>query len=140
MISRYGLVWFFLLCEIGTAHAQESVAKSTSIGVFTEEQVKKGAVAYNAHCSVCHGSDLLSTDREVPNLTGPFNWPGKTIGEMFELVRDTMPPEEKHSLDDQVYLDIVTYILRFNKVPSGHQPLSPDIKMLKQIVIAPPPG
>jgi hypothetical protein len=51
-----------------------------------------------------------------------------------------MPPEEKHSLDDQLYLDIVTYILRFNKIPAGGRPLTPDIQVLKQIVIAAPPG
>ena len=131
---------FILLWGIGMAHAQEGVARSTSTGVFTDAQAEKGATAYSEHCAVCHGSDLLSTDREVPNLTGSFRWSGKTIGDMFEVVRDTMPPEEKHSLDDQVYLDIVTYILRFNKVPPGSQPLTPDIQVLKQIVIAPPPG
>jgi hypothetical protein len=51
-----------------------------------------------------------------------------------------MPPKEEHSLDDQVYLDIVTYILQFNKAPTGNQPLKADIQTLKQIKIAAPPG
>jgi len=55
-------------------------------------------------------------------------------------VRDTMPPREVHSLEDQVYLDIVAYILSFNKVPAGSQRLEPDLEKLKQIVIAAPPG
>ena len=55
-------------------------------------------------------------------------------------MRDTMPPREVHSLDDQVYLDIVTYILSFNKVPAGNQRLVPDVEKLKQIVIAAPLG
>jgi cytochrome c553 len=139
ILTKFTIVCFILICGVGAAHAQEA-RTSTSAGVFTEEQAKKGAVAYNAKCAVCHGTDLLSTDREVPNLAGSlkFSWVGKTVGEMFQTVRDTMPPEEKHSLDDQVYLDIVTYILRFHKVPTGNQPLKPDIQVLKQIVIAPP--
>ena len=51
-----------------------------------------------------------------------------------------MPPKEEHSLSDQVYLDIVTYILKFNNVPAGDQELKPDPEILKQISIAAPPG
>jgi mono/diheme cytochrome c family protein len=128
-----------LLFIINPAKAQ--VAKTTAAGVFTEAQAKRGAAAYDKNCASCHGSDLHSTDREVPHLTeGPFKsgWVGKTVAEKFEVARDTMPPEEKRSLDDQVYLDIVAYILQFNKVPAGNQELKPDIESLKQIVIAPP--
>ena len=50
-----------------------------------------------------------------------------------------MPPEDKHSLDDQVYLDIVSYILQFNKIPSGKEPLKVDMQILQQIVIDTPP-
>ena len=50
-----------------------------------------------------------------------------------------MPPEEKNSLGDQVYLDIIAYILQFNKVPAGGQELKPDLSVLQQIVIPAPP-
>lgn len=120
-------------------NAQNAVSSST--GVFTDEQARRGAAAYNANCATCHGTDLHSTDKEVPNLTEQefkYGWVGKTIGERFEVARDTMPPRDEHSLDDQVYLDIVTYILKFNKVPSGKTELKPDIEILKRIVIANP--
>ena len=86
--------------------------------------------------------DLVSSDREVSNLTGDAfkRWNGKTVGELFEVTRDTMPPKEERSLDNQVYLNMVAYILQFKKVPSGNQELKHDIETLKQIVIAPPPG
>jgi S-disulfanyl-L-cysteine oxidoreductase SoxD len=132
-----------LCCGAGQGRAQAPVAKSTTAGVFTEEQAKKGAAAYNANCASCHGYDLNSTDREFPNLTGgsfTSAWVGKTIAEKFEITRETMPPKEERSLDDQVYLDIVTYILRFNKIPSGDQTLKPDVEFLRQIVISTPPG
>ena len=91
----------------------------------------------------CHGSELRSTDREIPHLSDKsfkFGWIGRTIAEKYELVRDTMPPKEEHSLSDQVHLDIVTYILKFNKVPAGDQELKPDLEILKQITVAAPPG
>ena len=119
-----------VLFMVGFAHTQPA-AKSTATGVFTEEQAKRGKAAYNGNCASCHGTDLVSTDREVSNLTGDAfkRWNGKT-----------MPPKEERSLDNQVYLDMVAYILQFNKVPSGNQELKHDIETLKQIVIAPPPG
>ena len=130
-----------LVLTTGVVAAQE-IGKSTSSGVFTEEQAKRGAAAYNANCGVCHGSDLLSTDREVSNLTGGAfqRWTGKTVAELFEVTRDTMPPKEERSLDDQIYLDIVTYILRFNKIPAGNEELKPDLSILRQMVITAPPG
>jgi mono/diheme cytochrome c family protein len=121
------------LSLIGTSGA--FAQSSTSQGVFTEEQAKRGAAAYSANCAGCHGADLHSTDREVPDLTGPpfkDGWVGKTIFEKFESARD-MPPREERSLPDQMYLEIVTFILRFNKVPAGSNELKPDIQLLKQI-------
>jgi len=49
-----------------------------------------------------------------------------------------MPPGRGASLDDQTYLDIVTYILRFNNIPAGKQVLAPNVDTLKQIVISVP--
>ena len=120
--------------------AKTQSAKTTAAGVYTDAQAKRGGAAYDKNCASCHGSDLISTDREVSNLTGNAfkRWNGKTVGELFEVTRDTMPPEEKRGLDDQVYLDILTYILSFNKIPSGKQPLKPDLKVLEKIEIAAP--
>src|SRR5215203_242716 len=78
----------------GTAllHAQEAAPKSTSTGVFTAEQAKRGESAYNSNCATCHGSELRSANREVPSLAErsfKFSWVGKTIAEKFEVARDT---------------------------------------------------
>jgi len=114
------VTYFMLSCGIGIAHAQPSTAN----GAFSKEQAAAGEQAYQSHCASCHGTDLSSTDPEFPALTdGPFkfNWLGKTIAEKFEIVRNTMPPRSERSLDDQTYLDVVTYILSFNGIPSGNR-------------------
>lgn len=128
-----------LLGAMSQAAAQPAL-QSTASGVFTEEQAKRGESAYKEHCATCHGSDLRSTDREVPNLTDASfkRWVGKSIAEKFEDTRDTMPPRDERSLPDQTYLDVITFILRFNKVPTGLQELKPDPSILKQIKIADP--
>ena len=80
---------------------------------------------------------LCDTDREVPNLTGDSfkRWVGRTLGEEFEVMRDTMPPRDERSLPDEVYLDILVFILRANKVPVGSHELKPEPETLKQITI-----
>jgi quinoprotein glucose dehydrogenase len=143
VVVRSTAVCCVILCGVGAGYAQSALPTSTAAGVFTEEQAKRGAAAYSASCAICHGAELRSADREVPFLTDKafkFAWIGKTIAEKFETVRDTMPLREEHSLPDQVYLDIVTYILRFNKIPAGDKPLELNEEALKRIVIAEPSG
>ena len=139
MSIRVAAASLALICGTSLLHAQDT--KSTSTGVFTEEQAKRGEAVYQRVCASCHGADLHSTEAEAPDLTEgsfKFGWQGKSIAERFEIIRTTMPPRKEGSLDDQTYLDIVTYVLRFNNVPSGNQTLKPDINMLKQIVISVP--
>jgi mono/diheme cytochrome c family protein len=135
MKTRNALVSIMLfLCGVGIAHAQSNL--------FTEEQARRGEAAYSQNCVTCHGAELRPGDREVTPLTDKAfkaGWVGKTIAEKFEVTRDTMPPQEKGSLGDQVYLDIIAYILKFNKFPAGGQELKPDMSVLRQTMIPAPP-
>ena len=79
-----------------------------------------------------------STDHHATTGDSFKRWIGKSVGEKFEDARDSMPPRDERSLPDQVYLDVITFILRFNKVPVGSQELKPDPAILKQIKISDP--
>ena len=130
-----------LLALTVAAGAQGVATRSTADGVFTEAQAKNGERAYQAHCAGCHGLDLRRIDPEAPDLTdGPFRfaWQDKTLAERFEKTRATMPRPNVRSLDDQVYIDIIAYLLRANGVPAGAQPLEPDVATLEKIVVAIP--
>ena len=100
----------------GCIAGAEQATRSLSSGVFTAEQAKNGERAYQSRCASCHGADLNSTDPEAPSLTAgifSFGWKGKTVAETFEQIRNTMPPGSARSLDDQTYLDVLTYIFQF---------------------------
>src|SRR5438046_1896832 len=140
MKNRTAVAFLTLLLGVCIAGAQPA-PRSTSSGVFSAEQAKNGERVYQAQCATCHGADLHSTEPEAPDLTDgafKFAWQGKTIADRFETIRSTMPLGQPRSLDDQTYLDIVTYILQFNGIPSANQKLAPDIRALEQIVIAAP--
>jgi mono/diheme cytochrome c family protein len=132
------LLWLQATC---VALAQPTGAPSTARGAFSAEQAKNGERQYQSKCASCHGADLHSTEPEAPDLTEgafKFGWEGKTIANRYEAIRNAMPPGQSKSLDDQTYLDIVTYILQANGIPAGNQKLTPDLKVLEQIVITAP--
>ena len=103
-VSNCGIVVTAIyLGSIGIAIGQNEPRLSSARRIQRRASKERDA-AYDANCASCHGPDLISTDREFPNLTAAafrFNWVGKTIGEKFELIRNTMPPKEERSLDDQ---------------------------------------
>jgi mono/diheme cytochrome c family protein len=89
-------------------------------GVYSAAQAERGKTSYNSSCLRCHGDNLqgntapaLSSDRFFTT------WGGEPIASLFAKIRDTMPPNFGTSIDDQVKLDIVAYILRTNGYPSG---------------------
>jgi len=129
-----------LLSGAMVAAAQDASGPSIGSGVFTAAQAKRGDDAYQASCSGCHGTDLRATDAEAVDLTGPAfraKWKGKTLGERFETIRDTMPLGNANSLGDKTYMDILAFILQFNDVPPGNQDLVPETA--KVIVFVPGP-
>jgi len=89
-------------------------------GVYTTEQADRGKAVFNTTCLRCHGEDL--SGNTAPALKGDrfqSSWGGDVIDSLFTKVRDTMPPNFGTILDDQVKLDIVTYILQTNGFPAG---------------------
>ena len=89
-------------------------------GVYTAAQADRGQTSFNASCLRCHGDKLQGNT--APALSGDrffTTWGSEPIASLFAKIRDTMPPNFGTSIDDQVKLDIVAYILRTNGYPSG---------------------
>ena len=89
-------------------------------GVYTTAQAERGRTSFNASCLRCHGDKLQGNT--APALSGDrffTTWGGEPIASLFAKIRDTMPPNFGTSIDDQVKLDIVAYILQTNGYPTG---------------------
>ncbi len=115
-------------------------AEVASAGFFTEEQVMRGEAVFNDRCAPCHGEDLMGTDFAPPLTDEMFMgyWVDRNVGELFVQVKETMPADNPGSLSDDVYADLVAFLLRANGHPVGQQPLSTDPVELEQIVIPRP--
>jgi hypothetical protein len=63
-------------------------------------------------------------------VTFQYRWKEKTLGELFDAMRDTMPPGMQGTLDEQAYLDLLAAILRRNDFPTGGKELEADRQLL----------
>ena len=140
MRSRYplnrfaalGIIVFIVL--VAVVRAQES-QRSLWDGVYTQEQAKRGETAYGERCARCHGTDLMSGD-SVPPLAGTdflSTWNTKTVGDLFDRIRTSMPADQPGTLNRQQTSDIVAYLLSANKFPAGKTELATQSDLLKQI-------
>jgi hypothetical protein len=66
-------------------------------------------------------------------------WHGKTVGELVERVRKTMPTDGPGVLTRRQCVDIVAYMLSANEYPTGETELASDLAALNEIRIDPKP-
>jgi mono/diheme cytochrome c family protein len=103
--------------------------------VFADSQAVHGDSIYQAACVKCHGPELKGGDDGSPLVGDDFltKWNGKTVGELAELMRNTMPSENPKSLSRAQVTQLVAYILARNHFPSGQKPLPDGMDELKDI-------
>lgn len=131
-------VWAMGVASSGVrADQAPATTKSVLDGVFTEAQAQRGAATYSASCSSCHGADLAG-DGFAPPLSGAefaANWNDLTVGDLFERMRISMPPEGPNTVPASAKADILAHVLNMNHYPAGQTELEPKTEVLKQIKI-----
>jgi quinoprotein glucose dehydrogenase len=127
----------FALPTVRAEQAAAAASKTVWDGVFTEEQATRGEVAYKDNCSSCHGGDLAG-DGFAPALSGgefAGNWNELTLGDLYERMRISMPPNGPNTVTNAQKADILAHLMNFNKYPTGTVELEPKTEMLKLIKI-----
>jgi hypothetical protein len=61
------------------------------------------------------------------------NWSSQPVSELFDWIRQAMPPEAAGSLSKEDTAAVVAYILKQNKMPTGQQPLPNESEDLRRI-------
>ena len=103
------------LCLPWSASAQEPLPAE-----FTAAQAASGDTLYRQTCATCHLPDLTGAF-EAPALVGNNfvnNWSNRTVVELMDLIRRTMPPQSPGSLSESAAADLVAFLLSAN----GHTP------------------
>ena len=122
------------------ASAQEAAGRhSVWDGVSTTEQARRGQLEYDASCGNCHLFELQGDEAaDVPPLTGidfMREWNNRSVNELFQFVSKSMPVGRPGSLTNQVYVDILAYVLSANGFPQGDGELTPEPEWLERILI-----
>src|SRR5579864_7304829 len=74
--------------------------------------------AYSARCATCHAPNLQGT-AHAPQLVGATfkdTWSRRSVAELTQYIKATMPPGEAGSLSEDEYADITTFILKSNDI------------------------
>ncbi len=120
--------------------AQEPSQPSVRDGVYTDEQADRGEVLYDDQCAVCHGA-IRQFVPEMAALLGDHNfrndWRGRSLGEMFGYILETMPQDAPGTLTNAQTAEIVAHILRGNRLPAGEAALPEDEETLNGIPFDP---
>jgi cytochrome c len=111
------------------ALAAQAPAQKQSVwdGVYTDAQATRGERTYGRSCEQCHGPDLAGDPvMEIPALTFDTfmtSWNGKTVKDLVETVKRSMPKDKPGSLGGGAYIDVVAFLLQQNKFPNGAREL-----------------
>jgi S-disulfanyl-L-cysteine oxidoreductase SoxD len=109
---------------------------STRDGIYTDRQAVRGQASYKKACASCHGETLEGAGAATPPLAGQdftMNWTGQTVDDLFERIQTSMPADRPGKLSRSENADILGYILKVNKLPSGNSDLPSDAEALKRI-------
>jgi hypothetical protein len=111
-------------------------------GVYTETQAQRGAPAYQQLCSRCHRENLEG-EAGAPPLTGAAffdRWSYLSVQDLFFAIQITMSHSAELFEPSQKVADVVSFVFRANKMPSGTAELPIDAVRLRQILITGKPA
>ena len=105
--------------------------------MYTKEQANRGLATYGEECQKCHGEKLGGGEGGPPMAGEEFlrKWDGKTAGDLFAVIRKSMPEDNPGSLSSPEYADVLAYILSVNDFPAGQKELDRDVTALNEILI-----
>jgi mono/diheme cytochrome c family protein len=136
-VIRAIVVWTFgiLACGLlGTALDAQATG-SVWDGVYTDEQAARGQAIYTDVCLACHGPNLGGGEMAPGLADGTFksNWNGLTMGDLFDRIRESMPPDDPGRLTRQEVADALAFVLKSNRFPAGSKELANRSEMLRMI-------
>lgn len=98
-------------------------------GVYSVDQAQRGERASWANCYSCHSPGEWSSETF---MGASSTW---RLGDLFNVIRQSMPYDAPGSLSDETYGDIVAYILSLRGAPAGDAELPATIEELDKILV-----
>ena len=124
----------FGACALAFSAGAFAQATKTSVkaGVYTDAQAASGEAIYKSKCASCHTPGYF-TDRDFYT-----NFANKPLWELFDAISDSMPEDNPGSLKKEEYAQVIAFVLKLNKFPSGTTELPIDKDALTAILMQKP--
>lgn len=117
--------------------AQDGAAdKPSAPGAYSAEQADRGNGIFGRTCVECH------TRNDMSNADFRLKWNGRTVFDLFEQIRTTMPEASPGSMTPAEYADVTAYFLKLNGMVAGSTAMPADstLRLVKIDIPASPPG
>ena len=103
------------------ATAQAPAKKTVWDGAYTKEQADRGASAFAANCTNCHGPNLEGTGRYKALVGNTFwnDFSSRSVQYVLNYISKNMPNNAPGTLDPGTYIDLMAFILSRNALPTG---------------------
>jgi S-disulfanyl-L-cysteine oxidoreductase SoxD len=122
----------FVLVSAGARVASQTPVDPVT---YSDAQATRGEEVFSKVCVECH------TRKDMTNAEFRGKWNGRTMFELFDRIRSTMPESNPGGLSRGQYLDVTTYLAKINGIPAGAVELPDDDgAMRKQVLALPPPS
>lgn len=121
-----------ILLVIASPAAAQQLPSSTGKGVYSDEQAVRGRDVYLGNCKSCH------TPESHTGAIFKTTWEGRSLADLFGYISNRMPKNEPGSLSPQENADVLAYLLKLNRMPSGVAEIPADSIALKPVRIESP--
>lgn len=128
------LVVGLCLVTAGALRAQQPAPPPAGAVTYTDEQAGRGEAVFTRVCLECHAR------KEMANPDFRVKWDGRTMFDLVDRIRNSMPESNPGGLPRADYLDVAAYLAKLNGLAPGPVELPDDDVALKQQVLVLPSG
>ncbi len=130
--QRRSLAIVLVLAAIGPLQAS-----AQNRPAYSAEQALRGRRIFGAYCATCHGAELEGAVGPALAGTAFLNqWSTKGAGNLYRLIRTSMPKPAVGSLSAAAYADVFAYILQRNGLTAGPRAFDGSTAMLAAMPFA----
>jgi mono/diheme cytochrome c family protein len=119
------IFWTLMVGAVCAAGLAAQGVASQWDGIYTDAQAARGEKLYAQQCETCHGAELEG-EGHAPALVGESFATSLNNGplwDLFDKVQSTMPATSPGSFTPAETADVIAYMFRKAKYPSGSREL-----------------
>ena len=133
MKYQHSAISSIFLCLLLVAPITGQNLTSIWDALYAADQASTGAGLYETSCAECHGPELEGGET-APALAGPdfrWAWNGRSVGELFESIRISMPEGRPRSMTRTQKASVLAFMLSENGFPAGTAELADKTDLLE---------